>query len=61
MFERHGIPVRLDNVPSDGIAAGGVFDFKANWKGTETKLTAQDKDGTEKQFDASKRTSSHST
>lgn len=55
MFQRHGIPIKLDAVPSDGIAAGGVFDFKANWNGTETKLTAKDSDGKEKQFDAFKK------
>lgn len=55
MFARHGIPITLDNVPSDGIATGGVFDFKANWNGTETKLNAKDINGTEKQFDAFKK------
>lgn len=55
MFARHDIPVRLNDVPPDGIAAGGVFHFKADWKGTETKLTAKDKDGTEKEFDAFKK------
>jgi hypothetical protein len=55
MFARHGIPIHLEGVPADGIAAGGVFDFKADWKGTETKMTAKDKDGTLKEFDAFKK------
>lgn len=55
MFARHGINVRLDDVPPDGIAAGGVFHFKADWKGTEAKLKAKDENGSEKEFDAFKK------
>jgi hypothetical protein len=52
MFDRHHIPVHLDDVGPDGIAAGGVFDFKADWQGRETKLTAPDKDGKDKEYPA---------
>ncbi len=52
MFARHGIPIKLKDVGPDGVAAGGVFDFKADWKGKETKLTAKDESGKDKEFDA---------
>lgn len=52
MFARHGIPIKLRDVGPDGVAAGGVFDFKADWKGKETKFTAKDENGKDKQFDA---------
>lgn len=52
MFAKHKIPIKLDDVGKDGVAAGGVFDFKAKWEGKEAKLQAKDADGTEKTFDA---------
>ena len=52
MFARHGIPIKLDDVGPDGIAAGGVFHFKAQWEGTETKLNAKDANGVQTEFPA---------
>ncbi len=52
LFARHGIPITLKDVGPDGIATGGVFHFKADWKGSETTLNAKDQKGEEKQFSA---------
>ncbi len=52
MFAKYGLPIHFDKAGDDAITAGGVFNFKANWNGTETKMTANDANGKPKEFDA---------
>ncbi len=52
MFKKYDIPIEFQKGAPDDITAGGVFNFKASWNGTETKMTAADADGKPKEFDA---------
>ena len=52
MFDRHHIPIHLRAVGAQEIAAGGVFDFKADWKGKDSQLTATDENGKDKVYPA---------
>lgn len=42
LFKDHNIPINLRDAGKDAISAGSVFDFKADWKGLETKLQTPD-------------------